>query len=121
MNKEKQMEKFDENQVTFKKILTNWGVYNEGLELEILRHMEEILKKATSSKLLEHNRELYRKLEALKPRNNKKPYDGNDLNSACDHYHIGADDWYEILRLEEGIERGLEKAQSLLALDEETK
>jgi hypothetical protein len=35
----------------------------------------------------------------------KKPdYDGNDLQSACNFHRIGAQNWTEIIRLEEGME-----------------
>jgi hypothetical protein len=39
-----------------------------------------------------------------------KPYDGNDLESACDHYGIAADSWSEIIRFEDGHDSALRKA-----------
>lgn len=43
-----------------------------------------------------------------------KPYDGNDLKSASDYYHISASDWIEIIRFEDGKNEALSQVRALL-------
>lgn len=38
----------------------------------------------------------------------KKDYDGNDLKTACDEYCIGAENWTEIIRYEDGYSSALQ-------------
>lgn len=44
----------------------------------------------------------------------RKKYDGNSIKSASDFHGIGAEDWSEIIRYEEGIKKGLSDAASLV-------
>jgi len=46
-----------------------------------------------------------------------KPYDGNDLQTANDYYHIAAQDWSEVIRYESGYDSALTDAQRLLGED----
>lgn len=42
-------------------------------------------------------------------REQSKQYDGNNLESACDHYAIAANSWEEIIRYEDGHDAALLK------------
>jgi hypothetical protein len=51
-------------------------------------------------------------IEGEKP---KRDYDGNNLESACDKYHIAADSWTEIIRFEDGMNHALDSAKAIIS------
>lgn len=55
-------------------------------------------------KISQRDTALIEELEGKRP---KKDYDGSDLNSACEKYHMGAQNWSEILRYEDGLNGGI--------------
>jgi len=59
---------------------------------------------------------ILKKCEELMPSEISKNgnYDGNDLSSACEFHHIGADNWAEIIRYEQGINEGIKQSKSKL-------
>lgn len=67
-----------------------------------------------SSELSLQREEMKEKVEKLNIRNNKKPYNGNDLNSACQYYRIAASDWAEIVRYENGHDDALTAALDII-------
>jgi hypothetical protein len=44
----------------------------------------------------------------------RRPYDGNSLPSACDHYCIAAESWAEIIRFEDGLRQAYADAIATL-------
>ena len=58
--------------------------------------------------------ELQSLMEEIEKLPTRKEYDGNNLESACRAYHIGAENWDEILRLEDGQELFKETVLTLL-------
>lgn len=57
------------------------------------------------------------KIEKMKTVKNHR-YDGNDIKTAEDFYGISADNWTEIIRLENGIDMGLGKVLALLSKED---
>lgn len=79
-------------------------------EFELAYFFKEIGKKEVKGFITNSHKQLYIKiaegeLERLRKRvwdNSTRKYDGNDLDSACKFHSIGAIDWVEILRYEDG-------------------
>ena len=57
-------------------------------------------------------------LERIKTTNKAKPYDGNDLESACDAYDCAFTNWGEVIRYEDGYNSAITDAQQRLIGEE---
>jgi hypothetical protein len=64
------------------------------------------------TKLKQQLEEIESEIEGEKP---KRDYDGNNLESACDKYHIAADSWTEIIRFEDGMNHALDSAKAIIS------
>lgn len=77
----------------------------------LVKHNNTILKNIIDDcydEFLQERSRIVKLLEGKKKEFSRNNYDGDDLNSACNFYRIGALNWCEILRFEDGANKVLD-------------
>lgn len=93
---------------------------NEGLPLHKIsktayKDLEDIIHQAITQAEARKVEEIRAEVAGLESQFSKKNnYNGNDIKTAEQHYGISAENWYEIIRLEEGAKRVIQEVLSIV-------
>lgn len=89
----------------------------ETMTVESLNPIKELIKQIRNSDIERVEREI----EQLTKKYSKKGnYDGNELHTAEDYYGISAENWNEVIRLEDGARSALSDVLSIIKQAHET-
>lgn len=84
------------------------GVDMDNIDEELKLFLKSSLQNTYTQAREETIKEILEMIEGEKITKANRGYDGNNLESACQKYYIGAENWTEIVRFEDGHNEALQ-------------